>query len=214
MERFTVMKKVLLGFLSGAMLLSHGVLAEETSSEDFSRVLERQWLSNLEDGNFHPDRGVTRAELATVMVKAFEVDKRKPAAKSNISFSDVPESHWAYPAIKVMFANDLMKGYRAGQFYPAQQVTRAEGFAIIAQSYGVFQFKEQTVQGILDPFEDSEEIPGWARKAMATAVDSNMVNITEVPQEEGEPKRKLNPSSPMTRRDLAYALTQYSRRAR
>jgi hypothetical protein len=97
-----------------------------------------------------------------------------------------------------------MSGYRAGRFYPEQRITRAEAFSIFAQAYGVFQFSDPTVANVLSRYKDAEKIPSWARKPMATALHEGFVNT--------KPGDRIDPLSPMTRGDIAYALNIYLNR--
>src|ERR1044072_10024972 len=94
-----------------------------------------------------------------------------------------------------------MQGYRDGFFYPAQKVSRAEALAILAQAYGVYQYDPNTVDTILSNYPDARLIPPWARKAVATSLKNGFVDV--------DPKAKIRPLQPMTRGDMAYALSQY-----
>ena len=72
---------------------------------------------------------------------------------------------------------DIIKGYRGNLFFPNQRVTRAEGLAIFAQAYGIFQFPDQTVNKILSSHPDATNIPDWTRKAIATVIAEEFVNM-------------------------------------
>jgi ribosomal protein L27 len=132
------------------------------------------------------------------------LDKRPVATKENIKVADVPSSHWAYNDIQVVLKTDIMKGYRGNLFFPNQRVTRAEALAIFAQAYGVFQFPDATVNQILSSYPDSESIPAWARKAIATVASEGFLNTDE--------QGNISPLQPMTRGDVAYVLSQYLER--
>lgn len=172
------------------------------SSDAVQRVVTAKLMTNYSDGNFYPERLMSRAELATIMVKTFGLDKRNLPAE-DVKVVDVPTSHWAYKDIQTVLKTGIMKGYRNNLFFPNQRVTRAEGLAIFAQAYGVFQFSDSTVNEILAQYSDKEAIPTWAKKAIATVVAEGFVNKTQ---------RKLSPLEPMTRGDMAYVLSQYLER--
>ncbi len=95
-----------------------------------------------------------------------------------------------------------MTGYREGEFFPNQRVTRAEALSIFAQAYGVFQFPEEDIETVLSRYPDAGEIPAWAKKAIATALYEGFVNVDPTTNE-------INPLEPMTRGDMAYVLSQY-----
>lgn len=153
------------------------------------------------DREFRQEETISRAELAHILVKTFDLRERPPQQRSIVAVHDVSQSHWAYDDIQLVLRHGIMAGYREGQFYPEQRVTRAEAFAIFAQAYGVFQFSDQAIERVLAPYPDAQKIPYWARKSMATAVHEGFVNLRAF--------NRLDPLSPMTREDLAYAVTLY-----
>ncbi len=50
------------------------------------------------------------------------------------TFPDVPESHFAYPAIETLYSLKVLKGYEDGTFKPDKSVTRVEALKIIMES--------------------------------------------------------------------------------
>lgn len=172
------------------------------SSKAIKRVVTAKLMTNYSDGNFYANRLMSRAELATIMVKTFGLDKRNLPSE-DVEVADVPSSHWAYKDIQTVLKSGIMKGYRGNLFFPNQRVTRAEGLAIFAQAYGVFQFSDDTVAEILSQYADKESIPSWAKKAVATVITEGFIDSWQ-PQ--------LSPLKPMTRGDMAYVLSQYLER--
>ncbi|WP_427163052.1 S-layer homology domain-containing protein [Aliinostoc sp. HNIBRCY26] len=175
------------------------------TSEAIQQVVAAKLMTNSSDGNFYPERLISRAELATILVKAFELDKREAAQQEkSIPVADVPSSHWAYRDIQIVLKTDVMKGYRGNLFFPNQRVTRAEGLAIFAQAYGVFQFGDDSVNEILSPYPDAKSIPSWARRAIATVVTEGFINT--------DAQNNISPLRPMNRGDIAYVLSKYLQR--
>ncbi|MBW4677460.1 MAG: S-layer homology domain-containing protein [Desmonostoc geniculatum HA4340-LM1] len=175
-----------------------------TSSDSIQQVVAAKWMTNFSDGKFYPERLVSRAELAAIMVKAFRLDKRQAVNQENLAIPDVPPSHWAFNDIQTVLKTDIMKGYRGNQFFPNQKVTRAEALAIFAQAYGVFQFPDDAVDEILAAHPDEESIPSWARKAIATVVSEGFINT--------DAQNNISPLRPVTRGDMAYVLSKYLQR--
>ena len=174
------------------------------TASPIDRVVAAKLMTGYPDGQFHAEAGLSRAELASIIVKVFDVDKRKLPDPSTIEVTDVPTTHWAYPAIQQVLKNKVMQGYRNHRFFPNQKVTRAEGFAILAQAYGVFSFEDKVVDEILTPYSDAYQIPAWARKALATGLHEGFVNT----QKAGD-FDKISPLRPLNRGDVAYALAKY-----
>lgn len=176
--------------------------AAKPVSDPIQQVLAAKLMTAYPDGNFHPEGIVSRAEIASILVKAFGLDQRAGAQQKNlVPVQDVPQNYWAYNDIQVVLKTGIMKGYRGDMFFPNQKINRAEAFSIIAQAYGVFQFPNETVKSILTKYPDAQQVPDWAEKSMATALYVGLVNTDE--------QGSILPLNPMTRGDLAYALSQY-----
>jgi hypothetical protein len=174
-------------------------------SEYIQKVIDSQLMNNFPDGKFYAERLINRAELASILVKAFYLDKRLiNQEQKSIFIPDVPISHPAYQDIQIVLKTDIMKGYRGNMFFPNQRVSRAEGLAIFAQAYGVFQFPDDTVNEILSSHPDAKSIPDWAKKAIATVVAEEFINM--------DTQGNIYPLRPMTRGDLAYVLSKYLQR--
>ncbi|HEY9645768.1 MAG TPA: S-layer homology domain-containing protein [Chroococcidiopsis sp.] len=178
---------------------------EPQSQDPIDRVVSAGLMSRDGTGDFRANATITRAELASILVKAFRLDLRTPV-QTPAPPIDVPTNHWAYQDIQTVIRTGVMLGYGGGRFLPNQRLTRAEAFAIFAQAYGVSQFPEQTIGEILAPYPDASAIPSWARLSWATALYGGFVNIST--------DNLLNPSQPMTRGDIAYALNQFLLQAR
>ncbi|RAK19857.1 S-layer family protein [Anoxybacillus vitaminiphilus] len=82
---------------------------------------------NGSNGSFHPEDTLTRAQLAKILTNVF--DLKQPAVKR--SFTDVPDSHWAYPYIQALAASGITTGYSDGSFRPDDTVTRAQFAAFL-----------------------------------------------------------------------------------
>ncbi|MGB7891240.1 MAG: S-layer homology domain-containing protein [Microcoleus sp.] len=200
------MKKLVIIFW--AIALAQGVpmaVQSQQIIDPIDRVVSAGLMNKDASGNFNADGIVSRADLAMILVKTFGLERRKTAQKPDRELPDVPKSYWAYSAIQTALKTGTMSGYRDGMFFPNQKVTRAEALAIFAQAYGVFQFPDPSISEILANYPDAGEIPNWARKSMATALYEGFVNIDLA-------TNKINPLKPMTRGDIAYALSKYLER--
>ncbi|MCT7979777.1 S-layer homology domain-containing protein [Laspinema olomoucense] len=196
------MKKILT-LISVTLLLQSSIISVRAQQplNSIQEVIESGLMTQYPDGQFHPERGVIRAELASILVKTFQLENRNTVTNQNQPIPDVPPSHWAYRDIEIALETGIMKGDLTGRFHPNQPVTRAEGFAIFAQAFGVLMLNDADVNRILTSYQDGYQTPDWARQALATAIFEELVNIGN--------NNALNPLQPMTREDMAYALSQY-----
>ena len=170
-------------------------------ADPIAQVIASGLMTKDISGSFRENDLLSRAELASILVKTFQLNQRAAAKQGDpVPVDDVSPNYWGYKDIQTVLKTGTMTGYRGRLFYPNQKMTRAEALAIFAQAYGVYQFPNETVDAILARYSDSRNIPAWARKAMATALNEGFVNVEQ---------DQINPLQPITRGDLAYALSQY-----
>ncbi|MDF2985458.1 MAG: hypothetical protein K0R50_968 [Eubacterium sp.] len=111
-----------------------GLSFEVDSFSTFTIVLSdaavqehKAYVSGYKDGLFHPERKITRAEMAAILASALNLQE-----KADISYGDVKADYWAADAIAKVTGAGLMKGYQDNKFKPGQTLTRAEMAAIAA----------------------------------------------------------------------------------
>jgi len=80
------------------------------------------------DGTFHGSENVTRAEFATMIVRALGL----ATTGADGSFSDT-NGHWADAYIRALHRAGIVNGTGKGAFNPDQEITRAEMAAILAR---------------------------------------------------------------------------------
>ncbi len=91
-------------------------------------AVDAKIISGFSDGTFRPGSNVTRAEMAILISKAFDL-------KSNNStdFKDVKPSMAAYQSIKALTASEVTTGYGDGTFKPYNNMTRADFTVFLAR---------------------------------------------------------------------------------
>lgn len=90
-------------------------------------------VSGYADYKFEPDRAITRAEGAALLVRAFG-PKSDPI---RLSFKDLTTRHWAYGAIAEAVSSGYMAGYPNKTFGPDRPMTRAEMAVMFGHAAGV-----------------------------------------------------------------------------
>ena len=107
-------------------------------SERFIGYLETQGLvMGYEDGAFHPEDNITRAEMAAILAILYEFDLSQPVSGADTGFSDIDESYttWAAAsAIKQLAEDGIVTGYEDGTFRPGNFISRAEMVSIIKRT--------------------------------------------------------------------------------
>ena len=133
-------------------------------------------MSGYADGSFKPAKAVTRAEFVTIMYLLS--GKKGKNGDGGTSFSDVPQTHRAYPAICAAEANGWVKG-SDGLFRPDDTITRAEAVTAINRYLG--RLPDKTAID-LDPtaryFPDVTQAKWFYYDVMEAAVSHTVVYTT------------------------------------
>ncbi|MDF9409024.1 MAG: Cellulosome-anchoring protein precursor [Pelotomaculum sp. PtaB.Bin013] len=121
-------------------------------------------ISGYPDGSFKPDNNITRAEFATILVKAFKLDN-----KGGKIFADTA-AHWAKDYIAAAAANGVVNGYDAGAFGPDDLITREQMAVMVVKAA---KLATESSQGT--SFKDSSAISPWAAGAVAVAARNGVI---------------------------------------
>lgn len=113
------------------------------------------------DGLFRADASVTRAEFASMFVKALGLE---PTGSSN--FKDVG-GHWAEKDIKALKSNGIINGYLDGSFKPNQIITRAEIASMLSSIINATSSST--------PIKFNDVSGGWAERAIGALADSGII---------------------------------------
>lgn len=108
---------------------------------------ERNMIDGYEHYRFMPDRPITRAEAAAVLVRGLKLTKQR-----EVRYTDLGPEHWAYPFIAKAAQAEIIDGYPDGSLAPDRYLTRMEMAAMMARS-----MKMSGKQRGLSPFTDVKE---------------------------------------------------------
>ncbi|MBI5078994.1 S-layer homology domain-containing protein, partial [Candidatus Saganbacteria bacterium] len=132
---------------------------------------------------FMPEKGITRAELVTLLVRSLNISQQTLNNHYLRIFNDVPLSHWANKFVGYGSSVKFAAGYPDGTFKPDKTLTRAEGVVILARYAGL---NEAAIS--ISPFTDLK-LNFWANKHIAAAKAAGMLKYLE--GQEFSPDRKL-----------------------
>ena len=117
------------------------------------------------DGLLRPDAALSRAEMATILVRTFGAQK-----EAGLSFTDVPAGAW--------YASDVAKAVQMGAFQgsgdlmrPNAAISRQEAFTVLAR---VLCLEDGDVS-VLTAFSDSGQVADWAAPSLAALVSGGYV---------------------------------------
>ena len=159
------------------------------------------------DGTYKPDIPVTRAEFASMAIKA--LGQEDANVTQDIHFSDVKPNFWAYNIIKKAVYFDLIPDAKDTDFRPYDSVTRAEAITIAVNALTTSQISEQRAQDIIaKSYEDYTQMPAWFLISAAKAQLLDLVVV--MPGNEG----KLESDRPANRAEIAALLYKMMQEAK
>lgn len=183
--------------LIGAMLLSTNAFAAVPS--DFSDF-PTDWsapamthavqngLLNGSDGKILPKGLLTRAQMATMVNRAFA----SSAKASLTSFTDMVPGVWHYDEMAKAVRMGVFQGAN-GKLSPNDPITREQAFAVLARAFGLADGSAAA----LNKFSDGAQVSSWARGAVAALVEQGYVSGAD---------GALNPQSYITRAEFAQVM--------
>ena len=128
-------------------------------------LMDKKVLTGYEDGLFHPEKNVSRAEMAKMLILATNNSSNMSLYGERETFSDLSGYTWAKSYINTAAALEMIKGVGDGKFNPSGDVTYAEALTMIIR--------------IRDEIRDSD-VPGtWPNNYIEYATRYNMAaNVT------------------------------------
>jgi hypothetical protein len=163
-------------------------VAGHWAAANINKLLELGAASGYPDGTFRPDNTITRAEFATVLVKAFKLE-----ARQGKSFSDT-SSHWAKNAISTAVAHGIISGYSDNEFGPDDLLTREQMAVMVVNA-----LKLSSADEVLS-YSDSTEISDWAKVAVSAVVSNTIMG--------GYPDNTFQPQNNATRAEAFTVITR------
>ena len=161
-------------------------ISDHWAEEYITALVKLGVVSGFEDGSFHPDNLVTRAEFVKLMTGALNL---KGGADSR--FADVPADSWYCSYVNAAFAAGLITGDVSGMFRPEDNITRQETAAIIYRALG----DKLEVRTEKTDFTDYTAIEDYARKSVGILGAADIIS--------GMPDGSFAPKANTTRAEAA-----------
>ncbi len=145
---------------------------------DINKLTENNIIAGYPDRTFKPNLPVSRAEMASLVVKGFNLNDKMTCPQK--SFKDVPKHHWANKVINNAVANGMMAGYPHDIFKPNEPVSRAEAFTILSKGINC-PMDECKANEILNQYCDASNVPDWAKIPVAKAIQAGALSDAPSP---------------------------------
>lgn len=200
------MKKLLLTLFifMFTSLGAHAFFSDMTTShwayEQIRDLSEQSIVIGYPDGTFQPDENVTRAEFASMAIKALGQEHANVIQK--IHYTDIDETYWAYDAIeKAVYFELISNDKDSDMFRPEDPVSRGEAINIAVNSLTTEQISPEKARAVLKKkYKDVDSIPDWF------VVAAGKAEILDMIASNPDRKEYMDTDRPATRAEVTAIL--------
>ena len=139
-------------------------LENHWAKDEISELYEKGVVSGISDTSLGLDDSVTRAQFASLIVRALDLDITSYKGE----FKDVSNDDWYADQLQTAYDNNLLSGYD-GNMSPNDNITREEMAAILSNA--VNQDGDDTELA----FTDTEAISDWAEHSVEKVVSLGLM---------------------------------------
>ena len=147
----------------------------------------REIINGMNEAEFRPDATMTRAQYATIVVKALGL-----TPKANDQFKDVASNAWYAAYVGTANTYGIVNGVSDTEFNPEGTITRQEAAVMTiraAKLCGLDTAMSEAEQNdILCDYMDYRQIASWAKESMAYCYWNEILNTDDL---NAEPTREI-----------------------
>ncbi len=158
---------------------------------DICQLAARMVVNGVDKYNYLPEGEVTRAQFAAILTRALDLQ----GENTSKNFSDVKGDEWFAQNVNTAVAFGMIEGYPDGTFKPNASITRQEVASMVTRALDIAGEKQKSNASTVERFKDASTIGGWAKEAVARAVDNGIIN--------GYPDGSFAPQQTCTRAEAA-----------
>lgn len=148
-------------------------------------------LNGYQDGNFRPERSISRAEFVAVLDRMFGF-----TGQGSDQFVDLAAADWYYEAMLRANGSGIIQGVDSTHLAPAASLTREDAVVMLDRAFQLSAGTEAAEQ--LHQFSDYDDLSSYSRKAFTYFINEKIVNGYN---------GKLQPKAPITRAETAKLLS-------
>jgi len=152
-------------------------------------------VNGVGNNKYEPDRSITRAEFAAVMVKALGLEP----GKGTNGFDDVNASAWYCGYVATASSYGVIKGYNSKAFGPSDSITREQAMTMIARAMKITGLKlsltESQISELLAGYADGANASSYAKESIAACLKAGIIS--------GTSEKTLSPKDSVTRAEVA-----------
>lgn len=164
------------------------------AKDDILKAVNAGFTKGYPDGSFKPDRSVTRAEFAVMLMQGLKAENEG----AELTFKDKNQiGFWAVRSVQQAVQREIISGYSDGAFRPNANITHAEMASMIVRAAGL-DGADAPPPGLAD----EAEIPGWAKPSVFKALDIGIIIVS------GLPDKRFEPMALTTRAEAASSIVR------
>ncbi len=161
-------------------------IADHWAQKAIEQIVTLGAASGYPDGTFKPDRTITRAEFAAMLVKAWKLEP-----KTGQVFADTA-GHWGKEYIATATAHGIVCGYADKMFGPDDPVTREQMALMIVKATQLADASGETA------FADRTDVSVWAQNGVSAAIKAGIIK--------GYPDNTFKPKGNATRAEAVTVI--------
>ncbi|MEI2396220.1 S-layer homology domain-containing protein [Paenibacillus phytohabitans] len=188
---------------------SFGDIYAHWAKDEINLLASRLIVNGQSAGVFAPQRTVSRAEFASMLVRSLGLQPDAPPAAA-VAFRDVPASSWYAADAETAVLLGLVQGYADGSFRPDAMITREQMAVMAARAWKLLHAnaainEAASASALPGPgtFKDAASISAWAKEAVGTLTATGIMN--------GQSAGYFAPDSNTSRAETAVILTRLLR---
>ena len=167
--------------------VTFGDIKNSANKAAIEALAAREIINGMNEAEFRPDATMTRAQYATIIVKALGL-----TPKANDKFKDVAANAWYAPYVGTANAYGIVNGVSDTEFNPEGTITRQEAAVMTiraAKLCGLDTAMSEAEQNdVLCDYMDYRQIASWAKESMAYCYWNEILNTDDL---NAEPKREI-----------------------
>ncbi len=147
--------------------------AKDAVNDMASRLI----ISGAGNDMFAPDRNITRAEFAAIIIRGLGL-MRPGTGKA--SFNDVSKSDWYYDAVSIACEYGIISGYGNGKFGPNDKLTREQAMSMVSRAMKITGLESGITDGemstIFEKFSDAATASNYAKESIALCIKNGIIS--------------------------------------
>ena len=168
---------------------------------DIELLASKLIVNGVTSTTFAPNANITRAEFATLLVRALGLTVQTGPS----IFNDIVANDWYAAHVNTAVSAKLVQGFEDNTFRPNALITREQMAVMLTRAIAAtgqsISTANKTTDQILAPFKDNQNVSSWSKDAMAKLVVSELL--------QGTSDTTISPNDNATRAQATVVLKRF-----